>query len=42
MRLKKMDYEIKKLTADMAEAYIRYFDERAFSDGSKEKGCYCV
>ncbi len=37
-----MDYEIKKLTADMAEAYIRYFDERAFSDGSKEKGCYCV
>ncbi|MBR6364595.1 MAG: GNAT family N-acetyltransferase [Lachnospiraceae bacterium] len=37
-----MDISIKVLTPDMADEYITYFDERAFSDGSKEKGCYCV
>ena len=37
-----MDIIIKKLTPELAEEYINYFDYRAFSDGSKEKGCYCV
>ena len=37
-----MDISIKVLTPDMADEYITYFDEKAFSDGSKEKGCYCV
>lgn len=37
-----MQIEIRRLSKDMADAYIRYFDDRAFSDGSPEKGCYCV
>ena len=37
-----MQIEIRRLSRDMADAYIRYFDDRAFSDGSPEKGCYCV
>ena len=37
-----MNIEIHKLNKDMAEDYINYFDNRAFSDGSMEKGCYCV
>ena len=37
-----MDIIVKKLTPDLAEDYINYFDNRAFSDGNKEKGCYCV
>lgn len=37
-----MDISINVLTPDMADEYITYFDEKAFSDGSKEKGCYCV
>lgn len=37
-----MNLRISRLDRDMADAYIRYFDERAFSDGSPEKGCYCV
>ena len=37
-----MRMEIKKLSSDMADAYIRYFDTRAFSDGNAQKGCYCV
>lgn len=34
--------KILSLTPDMADLYIKFFDERAFSDGSEEKGCYCV
>ena len=37
-----MDITVKKLTPELAEDYIDYFDNRAFSDGNKEKGCYCV
>ena len=38
----KMDIIVMKLTPELAEDYIDYFDNRAFSDGNKEKGCYCV
>ena len=37
-----MDITIKKLTPELAEDYIDYFDNRAFSDGNAQKGCYCV
>lgn len=37
-----MDVIVKRLTPDMAEDYIDYFDNRAFSDGNEQKGCYCV
>lgn len=37
-----MNIKVCRLSKDMAEDYINYFDNRAFSDGSIEKGCYCV
>lgn len=37
-----MRIQVRRLSKAMAEEYIRYFDDRAFSDGSPEKGCYCV
>lgn len=37
-----MNIEIYKLGKDMAEEYISYFDNSAFSDGNIQKGCYCV
>lgn len=37
-----MSITVRRLDRDMAEAYIDFFDKRAFSDGSPEKGCYCV
>lgn len=37
-----MNIQVCKLGKDMAEDYIRYFDNRAFGDGNAEKGCYCV
>ena len=37
-----MNIKIHKLSKDMADDYIRYFDSRAFGDGDTEKGCYCV
>ena len=37
-----MDVIVKRLMPDMAEDYIDYFDNRAFSDGNEQKGCYCV
>lgn len=37
-----MEIKVSRLTKDMVEAYIDFFDNRAFSDGSAEKGCYCV
>ena len=36
-----MEIEIKALTPDLAEAYIDFFDHRAFSDGSPYYPCYC-
>lgn len=37
-----MNIKICKLTRDMADDYIDYFDNRAFSDDNIQKGCYCV
>lgn len=37
-----MNIEVKRLNGNMAEEYLDFFDHRAFSDGSAEKGCYCV
>lgn len=37
-----MDIKVNKLNKNMVEEYIDFFDNRAFSDGSAEKGCYCV
>ena len=36
------EISVHKLTPDMAEQYVAYFDNRAFSDGNEQKGCYCV
>ena len=36
-----MEIEIKALTPDLADAYIDFFDHRAFSDGSPYYPCYC-
>lgn len=37
-----MTIEVKRLNRNMTEEYLDFFDHRAFSDGSAEKGCYCV
>lgn len=37
-----MDIKVCRLSRNMAEDYIDYFDNRAFSDGNVQKGCYCV
>lgn len=37
-----MNIKICKLTKNMADDYINYFENRAFSDGNIQKGCYCV
>ena len=36
-----MDYEIRRLTPELAEDYFDFFDNRAFSDGSPFYPCYC-
>ena len=35
------DFEIKALTPALEEAYLDFFDHRAFSDGSPFYPCYC-
>ena len=37
-----MDIKVYRLTKDMADDYIDYFGNRAFSDGNIQQGCYCV
>lgn len=37
-----MNIKVSRLNRNMSEEYIDFFDNRAFSDGSVEKGCYCV
>lgn len=37
-----MDITVRRLNRNMTEEYIDFFDKRAFSDGSAERGCYCV
>ena len=39
--VERMDYEIKRLSPDLAEDYFDFFDNRAFSDGSPFYPCYC-
>ncbi len=36
-----MAFVIKALTPDLTEAYLDFFDRRAFSDGSPYYPCYC-
>ena len=37
-----MNITVCRLDQNMTEEYIDFFDNRAFSDGSAERGCYCV
>ena len=37
-----MDIKIETLNSNMAHKYVDFFDNRAFSDGNVNKGCYCV
>jgi GNAT superfamily N-acetyltransferase len=37
-----MDIEIRKLTPDDAEAYVRFFDETSHDNDVDEHKCYCV
>ena len=37
-----MNFKVCKLTKDMSDDYIDYFEHRAFYDGNIQKGCYCV
>ena len=36
-----MSIEIKRLTPELLEAYLDFFDNRAFADGSPYYPCYC-
>ena len=37
-----MNLEIKKLTVDLLEDWLYYFDNVAFSDNDEWEGCYCM
>lgn len=37
-----MEIETKKLTPDMADEYLRYFEEVAFTDHDEWANCYCL
>lgn len=37
-----MEITIKKLSPELIEDYITFFDNSAFSDGSEFEGCYCT
>lgn len=37
-----MELEIKKLTPELAEDYVRFFDETPHDDGIDEHKCYCI
>lgn len=37
-----MDIEIKRLTPDLAEDYVRFFDETPHDDNVEDNKCYCV
>lgn len=37
-----MEFEIKKLTPELAEDYLRFFDETPHDDGADEHKCYCI
>lgn len=40
--MENIDIGIQELKPDMAHKYIDFFEQRAFSDGNVNKGCYCV
>ena len=37
-----MNIEIKKLTADLLDDWLYFFDNTAFSDNDNWAGCYCM
>lgn len=37
-----MDIEIRRLTPDLAEDYVKFFDETPHDDNVDEHKCYCV
>lgn len=37
-----MEIMVCRLNRNMTDEYVDFFDKRAFSDGSAERGCYCV
>lgn len=37
-----MDIKVCRFTKEMVDDYIDYFENRAFSDGNNQQGCYCV
>lgn len=37
-----LNIKIQELKPDMVQGYVDFFDNRAFSDGNINKGCYCV
>jgi GNAT superfamily N-acetyltransferase len=37
-----MNFEIKKLTANLLDDWLKFFDNDAFSDNDKWSGCYCM
>lgn len=37
-----MEIQVKKLTKEMADAYLNYFDHDAFSDHEEWSACYCL
>lgn len=37
-----MELEIKRLTPELAEDYLRFFDETPHDDGIDEHKCYCI
>lgn len=39
---KHLDIEIRKLSADLLDDWLDYFDNVAFSDNDKWEGCYCM
>ena len=37
-----MEVQVRKLTKEMADAYLRFFDQDAFSDHVEWSACYCL
>ena len=37
-----MEIQVRKLTKEMADAYLNYFDHDAFSDHEEWSACYCL
>jgi len=37
-----MEIRIRKLTPELADDYVRFFDETPHDDGAEENKCYCV